>query len=69
MEQVARPATKQFQPFDWRALEACCNPWTWWCNDATALAGYANMMMMMMCQNEYQLSQMEPRDGIVLYRA
>jgi len=27
------------------------------------------MMMMMMCQNEYQLSQMEPRDGIVLYRA
>jgi len=25
--------------------------WTWWCNDATALAGYANMMMMMMKVN------------------
>jgi len=25
----------------------CCRPWTWWCNDATALAGYATMMMMM----------------------
>jgi len=33
---------------DWRALEACCRPWTWWCNDATALAGYATMTMMMM---------------------
>jgi len=21
-------------------------PWTWWYNDATALAGYATMMMM-----------------------
>ena len=46
-EQVARPATKRFRPSDWRPLEACCRPWTWWCNDATALAGYANMMMMM----------------------
>ena len=27
------------------APEACCRPWTWWCNDATALAGYATMMM------------------------
>ena len=27
-------------------LETCCRPWTWWCNDATALAGYATMMMM-----------------------
>ena len=36
-------------PSDWRALEVCCRPWTWWCNDATALAGYATMMMMMMC--------------------
>ena len=40
-EQVARPATKRFRPSDWRALEACCRPWTRWCNDATALAGYA----------------------------
>jgi len=23
---------------DWRALEACCRPWTWWCNDATDFA-------------------------------
>ena len=34
-------------PSDWRPLSACCRPWTWWCNDATALAGYATMMMMM----------------------
>ena len=47
-EQLARPATKRFHPSDWRALEACCRPWTWWCNDATTLAGYARMMMMMM---------------------
>jgi len=38
MERVARPATKRFHPSDWRPLEACCRPWTWWCNDATALA-------------------------------
>ena len=44
-EQVARPATKRFHASDWRALEASCRPWTWWCNDATALAGYATMMM------------------------
>ena len=31
-----------------RPLERCCRPWTWWCNNATTLAGYANMMMMMM---------------------
>jgi len=30
-----------------RPLEACCWPWTWCCNYATALTGYANMMMMM----------------------
>jgi len=47
-EQVARPATKRFHPSDWRALEACCRPWTWWCNDATALAGYATTMNVMM---------------------
>jgi len=47
MEQVARPATKRFHPSDWRALEACCRPWTWWCNDGTALGGYATTMMMM----------------------
>jgi len=29
----------------WRPLDACCRPWTWWYNDATALAGYAAMMM------------------------
>ena len=45
-EQVARPATNRFHPSHWRPLEACCRPWTWWCNDATALAGYATMMMM-----------------------
>jgi len=40
---------KRFHPSsDWRALEACCRPWTWWCNDATALAGYVKLMMMMM---------------------
>ena len=37
-----------FHTSDWRPLETCCRPWTWWCNDAMALAGYANMMMMMM---------------------
>jgi len=47
-EQVARPATKRFHPSDWRPLEAHCRLWTWCCNDATALAGYATMMMMMM---------------------
>ena len=47
-EQVARPATKRFHTSDWRPLETCCRPWTWWCHDATALAGYATMMMMMM---------------------
>ena len=36
-----------------RALETCCRPWTWWCNDATALAGYGNMMMMMMMMMKY----------------
>jgi len=46
-EQVARPATKRLHASDWRPLEACCRPWTWWCNDATALAGYTNLMMMM----------------------
>ena len=45
-QQVARPATKRFHASDWRPLEACCQLWTWWCNDATALAGYAVMMMM-----------------------
>jgi len=47
-EPVARPATKRFHPSDWKPVEVCCRPWTWWCNDATALAGYANMMMTMM---------------------
>ena len=28
-EQLARPATKRFHTSDWRALEACCRPWTW----------------------------------------
>ena len=46
--QVTRPATKRFHTSDWRPLEVCCRPWTWWCNDATALAGYANLMTMMM---------------------
>jgi len=44
-EQVARPATKLFHTSDWRPLKTCCRPWTWWCNDATAFAGYANMMI------------------------
>jgi len=40
-----QPATKRLHPSDWRPLEACCRPWTWWCNDATALAGLATVMM------------------------
>ena len=36
---------KRFHPSNWRPLETCCRPWTWWCNDATGLAGYAAMMM------------------------
>ena len=47
-EQVARPVTKRFHPSDWRPPESCCRPWTWWCNDATTLAGYATTMMIMM---------------------
>ena len=47
-EQLARPATKWLHTSDWRPLEKCCRPWTWWCLDATALAGYANMMTIMM---------------------
>jgi len=47
-----RPQNKwldcRFHLSDWRLLEACCQLWTWWCNDATALAGCTNMMMMMM---------------------
>jgi len=55
---VARPAPKRFHPLsDWRALEACCRPWTWWCNDATALAGYATMTTTMTrlskCRQEF----------------
>jgi len=45
-EQVARPITKRLHPSNWRPLEAYCRPRTWWCNDATALASYATMMMM-----------------------
>ena len=49
----SRPATTRFHPNDWRPLEACCRPWTRWCNDAmTALAGYATVMMMMMMINQ-----------------
>ena len=47
-EQVARPAAKRFHTSDWRPLETCYRLWTWWCNDATALAGYAKLMMMIM---------------------
>jgi len=32
-EPVARPATKRFHASDWRPLEACCRPWTCWCNE------------------------------------
>jgi len=46
-DSVTRPATKRFHASDWSSVEACCRPWTWWCNDATALA---TMMMMMMNQ-------------------
>jgi len=33
------------------------------CNDATALAGYANMMMMMMIQTGYRVVISRPRTG------
>jgi len=36
-EVAPRPATKRFHPSHLRPLEACCRPWTWWCNDATAV--------------------------------
>ena len=55
-EQVARPATKRFHPSQRRPLEACCRPWTWWSNDATAAAGYATMMLMMMRGQDPQRS-------------
>jgi len=47
-EQVAGQATKRPHQSDWRPLDACCRSWSWWCNDATALAGYATVMMIMM---------------------
>ena len=47
-QQVTRPTTKRFHMSHWRALEACCRPWTWWCKDATPLAGYATKMTMTM---------------------
>jgi len=28
-------------------LEACCRPWTRWCSDMMALAGYMTVMTMM----------------------
>ena len=36
-EVAPRPATKRFHPSHLRPLEACRRPWTWWCNDATAV--------------------------------
>ena len=60
-EQVARTATKRFHTYDWRLLETCCRPWTWWCNDATALACYANLMMIMNLFNV--TSQLQYRGG------
>jgi len=45
-EQLARPSPKRFHPSHRRPLEACCRPWTWWCNDATAFVGYATTMTM-----------------------
>ena len=50
--QLLLSARPRFHASDWRPLEACCRPWTWWCNDATALAGYATMMMMMKGQTD-----------------
>jgi len=44
-EQVGRPATKRFHTSNWRSLETCCQPRTWWCNDATALIGYVKLMI------------------------
>jgi len=38
---------KRFHTSNWRSLETCCRPRTWWCNDATALVGYVKLMMMM----------------------
>ena len=45
-EQVARWTLRRLHRSDQRPLEVCCRPWTWWCNDATALAGYATTMTM-----------------------
>jgi len=43
------------------ARKDSCRPWTWWCNDATAVAGYSTvmivmMMMMMMISHDYNTS-------------
>ena len=64
-EQVARPATKRFHTSDWRPLETCCRPWTWWCNNATALAGYANLMMMMMMMTINQTEPSQSTDSTI----
>jgi len=50
-ENVARPTPRRFCPFHRRPLEARCRRWTQCCNDATAVAGYATVMMMMMIFN------------------
>ena len=43
LEQLQNDSTRR--AYDWRPLETSCRPWTWWCNDATALACYANSMI------------------------
>jgi len=43
-------------PSHWRPLEVCCRPWTWWCNDTTALAGYHYVTIMMMMNRLKYLS-------------
>jgi len=44
LDQLRNDATRSIGGDLWRRV--CCRPWTWWCNDATALAGFATMMMM-----------------------
>jgi len=43
LDQLRNDATRSIGGDLWRRV--CCRPWTWWCNDATALAGFATMMM------------------------
>ena len=46
-------------------MEISHSPWPWLRSDATALAGYANMMMMIPCKALYKCSALPTCTGVV----